>query len=66
MENTKYKFKGVAAQYDAKESSPVGGTAHAKVKAQRMQKVLESPSVQVPSGLTKEELRAFIIAHAKA
>jgi len=66
MENTTYKFKGVEAQYDSKESSPVGGSVHAKVKIRRMQNVLESPSVQVPSGLTKEELRAFIIAHAKA
>lgn len=66
MDNTTYKFKGVDEKYDSKDSSPVGGSAHTRVKVSRMQRVLDSPSVQMPSGLTKEEMRAFIIAHAKA
>lgn len=31
----------------------------------RMKRALEGPSVEMPDGLSREELRAFIIAHAK-
>ncbi|MDC8760643.1 hypothetical protein [Janthinobacterium fluminis] len=70
MDNTTYTFKGVDKgvdeKYESKDSSSVGGSVHTKIKVRRMQDVLETPSVQMPSGLTKDEMRAFIIAHAKA
>ncbi len=64
MDNTTYTFEGIDEKYESKDSAPVGGSVHAKIKVKRMQEVLATPSVQMPSGLTKEEMRAFIAAHA--
>jgi hypothetical protein len=66
MKNTSNKIKGVDETVEPKDSSPVSDSPHVKLKVKRMQAVLKSPSVQMPSGLTKEEMRAFILAHAKS
>jgi hypothetical protein len=66
MDNTTYTFKGVNEKYESKDSLPVGGSVHTKIKVKRMHEALAAESIPMPSGLTKEEMRAFIIAHAKA
>lgn len=64
MEKIVYRFEGSGETYRSKDAFPVGGTPHAMVDKRRMSAVLNSETIQMPAGLTREEARAFILANA--
>jgi hypothetical protein len=66
MDNIVYKFQGTDEVFTASESFAVGRSSLFDVDVSRMRKVMESPSVQMPQGLTREQKRALILSYASA
>lgn len=60
-----YRFAGTGEVYRSSDVLPVGEAPHTRVNIERMEKALASKTIEVPPGLSREELRAFIIAHGK-
>ncbi len=60
--------EAIRAEWDERELAQYQGHAtpeHLKDVEARLQVALESPSIVMPSGLSKEEQRAFIVSHAE-
>ncbi len=64
MSKMVYRFAGSEETYRSTDAFQVGGASHTRVKVQSMTEILESESVRVPAGLSREEVRAFILEHA--
>jgi len=64
MEKIVYRFDGSGETYRSSDAFPIGGTSHTKVNARRMSAALNSETIQMPAGLSREEMRAYILAHA--
>lgn len=64
MEKIVYRFDASGETYRSSNAFPIGGTSHAKVNTRRMGAALQSETITMPVGLSREETRAFILAHA--
>jgi hypothetical protein len=60
-----YRFAGTGEVYRSSGALPVGELPHTKIDVERMKKALASKTIDMPAGLSREEKRAFILAHAK-
>jgi hypothetical protein len=63
MNEIVYLFAGAGDAYPLSDARTPSEPAPA-VNEQRMRQILNSPSVQMPKGLTREQMRSFILAHA--
>jgi hypothetical protein len=68
MENTIYRLvdRATSALSSDDGFAAVGAVsfAHTKVKVRSMGAVLDTPSIRMPNGLSREQMRAFILSHA--
>jgi len=58
-----YKFRGSDESFRSSDALPVGESA-GRFVLERMKNALSSDAIQAPSGMSIEEMRKFILAHA--
>lgn len=63
MHKITYKFEGSPDAYVNQDALPVDGSL-ATIKVELMKQALASKTIMMPKGLSREEARAFILAHA--
>ena len=57
-------LKAMPQEKRARNASSNEESAPVRVDIERMEKALASPSIAMPSGLTREQKRQFILSHA--
>lgn len=58
-----YRFIGSEESFHSSDAFPVGESA-GRFDLDRMKKTLASETIRAPSGMSIEEMRQFILAHA--
>jgi hypothetical protein len=60
-----YRFHGSDEVYRSADALPVGGPTGGPIDLARMKEAIKGDSITMPKGLSREEKRNFILAHAR-